>query len=113
MVVQDLNGGYRHLGGVEPGPDVAPEAVEHRLDVDVADALQRARKESVDGQKSPVALTWMCRSRYSGPKCSSAWICSLLSLIFRVRTVSSSLRSRWWRVCRSLRIHPPPAPRPN
>ena len=51
MVVQDLNGGHRHLGGVEPGPDVAAEAVQHGLDVDLADPLQRAREEGIHGHK--------------------------------------------------------------
>ena len=45
VIVQDLNGGHRHLGGVEPGPNVAAEAVEHSLDVDLANALERAREE--------------------------------------------------------------------
>ena len=33
VVVQDLDGRDRYLRGVEPGPDVAGEAVEHRPDV--------------------------------------------------------------------------------
>ena len=33
VVVRDLDGRDRHLRGVEPGPDVAGEAVEHRPDV--------------------------------------------------------------------------------
>ena len=51
VVVQDLNGRDRHLRGVEPGPDEAAEAVQHGLDVDLADALQRAREEGVHGHK--------------------------------------------------------------
>ena len=51
MVVQDLDRGHRHLAGVEPGPDVAAEAVQHRLDVDLADALERTREEGGNGHK--------------------------------------------------------------
>ena len=51
VIVQDLNGGHRQLGGVEPGPNVAAEAVEHSLDLDLADALERAREEGVNGHK--------------------------------------------------------------
>ena len=44
MVVQDLDGRDRYLARVESGPDVAAEAVEHGLDVDLADALEPAKK---------------------------------------------------------------------
>ena len=93
MVVQDLNGRDRHLRGVEPGPDEAAEAVQHGLDVDLAHALQRVPAKKVStATSSPVALTCMCRSRYSGSNRSNAWICSSLSLIFRFRAVSASRR---------------------
>ena len=46
-----LNGRDRHLRGVEPDPDEAAEAVDHGLDVDLADAFQRAREEGVHGHK--------------------------------------------------------------
>ena len=42
----------------------------------------------------------MWRSRNSGSKRSSVWICSSVSLILRLRTVSSSRSSRSWRVLR-------------
>ena len=42
----------------------------------------------------------MWRSRNSGSKRSSAWICSSVSLILRLRTVCSSRSSRSWRVLR-------------
>ena len=51
MVGQNLDGGHRHLRGVEPSPDVAAEAVQHGLDVDLADALDRPREEGVHGHK--------------------------------------------------------------
>ena len=77
VVVQDLNGGDRHLRRVEPSPDEAAEAVEHGLDVDLADALQRVPAKKVStATGSAVASTWMCRSRYLGSKRSNAWICS-------------------------------------
>ena len=50
------DGGHRHLRGVESGPDVAAEAIEHRLDVDLADALERAREEGVHGHKFPSGM---------------------------------------------------------
>ena len=31
VVVEDLDGGHRHLGGVEPGPDESAKTVEHGL----------------------------------------------------------------------------------
>ena len=51
VVVQDLDGGHRHLRAVEPGPAEAAEAVQHGLDVDLADALERTREEGVHGHK--------------------------------------------------------------
>ena len=51
VVVQDLNGGHRHLRCVEPGPDEAAEAVQDGLDVDLAHALQRTGEEGVNGYK--------------------------------------------------------------
>lgn len=51
VVIQDLNGGHRHLRGVEPGPDEAAEGVQHGLDVDLAHTRQRAGREGIDGYK--------------------------------------------------------------
>ena len=41
VVVQDLNGGHRHPGGVEPGPVESAGAVEHGLNVDPSAYLRR------------------------------------------------------------------------
>ena len=51
VVVLDLNGGHWHLGSLEPWRQGAADAVQHGLDVDLADFLQRARKEGVYGHK--------------------------------------------------------------
>ena len=51
VVVQDLDGGHGQPRGVGPGPHVAAEAVQHRLDVDLAHPLQRAREEGVHGHE--------------------------------------------------------------
>jgi hypothetical protein len=51
LVVQDMHRGHRQLARVEPGPDVAAVAVQHRLDVDLADALQGAGVERIHGHE--------------------------------------------------------------
>ena len=62
--------------------------------------LSVAAKKVSTATSSPVAWTSIWRSRNSGSKRSSAWICSSVSLILRLRTVSSSRSSRSWRVLR-------------
>ena len=51
VVVQQLYGGDRKLVGIEPGPGVAAVAVDGRLQVDLAHALQGADEEGVDGDQ--------------------------------------------------------------
>ena len=53
VVVQHLDRGHRHLACEEPDPHVAAGAVEYRLDVGLADALECAREEGVQGNKVP------------------------------------------------------------
>lgn len=51
VVVPDLDRAHGHRRRVEPGRDMAAEAVEHGLGVDLAAAPERARKEGVHGHK--------------------------------------------------------------
>lgn len=48
VVVEQLHGGERQLVQIQPGPGVAAVAVDRGLQVDLANALQRADEEGVD-----------------------------------------------------------------
>ena len=63
MVDQDLDGGHRHLRGVERGLGMAAEAVEHGLDEDLADALERAREGGVHSHKFTLWHGLRCGTR--------------------------------------------------
>jgi hypothetical protein len=52
VVVEDMNGGDRQLGRIEPGPGMARMAIDGRLHVDLADPLERTDKEGVDGDET-------------------------------------------------------------
>ncbi len=49
--VHQVHRGDRELGGVEPAPGVAGMAVDGGLQVDLADALQMAEEEGIDGHE--------------------------------------------------------------
>ena len=51
FVVERLHGGDGQLVGVEPAPSVARAAVDDRLQVDAAHALERADHEGIDGDQ--------------------------------------------------------------
>ena len=51
IIVEQLDGGQRQLVGVEPGPGVPAVAVDGGLQIDLADALQDANEEGVDGNQ--------------------------------------------------------------
>jgi len=51
VVVHDVHGGDRQLGGVQPPPGIAGEAVDDGLQIDFADALQVADEEGVHGDQ--------------------------------------------------------------
>jgi hypothetical protein len=51
IVVDQLDGGDRQLVEIEPGPDMPSVAVNGGLQVDLADTLQGADKEGVDGDQ--------------------------------------------------------------
>ena len=51
VVVEEVDGGQRHLGGVEAGEGVAGMAVDGGLGVDAPDALEMADMESVHGEQ--------------------------------------------------------------
>lgn len=52
VVVEDMNGGDRQLGRIEPGPGMAQMAVDGRLHVYLADPLERTDEEGVDGDET-------------------------------------------------------------
>jgi hypothetical protein len=52
VAVHQVHGGDRQLGGIEPGPGVAAVAVDGGLQIDLADALERADEEGVDGDQA-------------------------------------------------------------
>jgi hypothetical protein len=52
IVVDQLDGGQRQFVGVEPGPGLSAAAVDGGLQIDLADALEDADKEGVDGDQS-------------------------------------------------------------
>jgi hypothetical protein len=49
VVVDELNGGRRQLVEAEPGPSMAAVTVDRGRQIDIADALQHADEEGVDG----------------------------------------------------------------
>ena len=110
VVVQDLDRGHRHLRGVEPRPHVAAEAVQHGLDVDLAHPLQRARRRRCPRPRAPRLLHLDVPLAVLGIEALQRLDLLLAQLDLPLRTVSSSRRSRWWRVRRSLRIQTPRTP---
>ena len=52
VVVEDMNGGDRQLGRIEPGPGMAQMAVDGRLHVYLADSLERTDEEGIDGDET-------------------------------------------------------------
>jgi len=53
IVVQHMNSGHWHLVGVEPPPGVAAVAVDHGLEVDSADSLERTDHKGVYRNEIP------------------------------------------------------------
>lgn len=51
VVVHDVHGGHRQLGGIEPPPGVAGEAVDDGLQIDLADTFEAADEEGVHGHQ--------------------------------------------------------------
>jgi len=51
IIVEQLDGGQRQLVGIEPGPGMPAAAVDGGLQIDLADALQNADEEGVDGNQ--------------------------------------------------------------
>ena len=57
IVVQDVYGGHRELGRVQPGPGVAAVTVDDSLHVHAPDSFERAHMERIHAQE----LTGVCR----------------------------------------------------
>jgi len=53
IVVQHMNSGHWHLVGVEPPPGVSAVAVDHGLEVDSADSLERTNHKGVYRKEIP------------------------------------------------------------
>ena len=92
---------------------MAAEAVEHGLDVDLADALERAREEGVHRQKLPRGMDFDVVLAELGVETLERLNLCLgeldLALADRLPPTAAS---RWWRVWSLLRMHRPRTP-PN
>lgn len=51
IVVHDVHGGRRELGRVRPAPGITQETIDDSLQIDLADALEIANEEGVDGDQ--------------------------------------------------------------
>jgi len=51
MVIERLDGRQRDLAGVQLPPGITAERIDHRLQVDLADALECADEERIDGHQ--------------------------------------------------------------
>ena len=74
MDVQDLDRRHGHPRGVEPSLDVAAEAVENGLDLDLADALAGAPDEGIHGHKLSRGMDFDMALGDSGSIRSDTWI---------------------------------------
>lgn len=72
-VGQQMDGGDRQFAGIEPRPGVSRVAVDRGLQVDLADALECADEEGVDGDEPAgvrsldVALAGLRREAFERP----------------------------------------------
>ena len=85
----------------------------HRRIVDEIGVHESAAKKVSTATSSPVATDFDVALGELGSNRSSASICSSVSLILRLRTVSFNRSSRSWRVLRPCCGSTRPAPRPN
>ncbi len=51
--IEHMNRGFRQLAGVEPSPSMATVAVQHCLQIHLANSLERADEEGVDRHQFP------------------------------------------------------------
>jgi len=51
--IEHMNRGHRQLAGVEPSPGVAAVAVQHGLQIHLANSLKRADEEGVERHQFP------------------------------------------------------------
>jgi hypothetical protein len=110
IIVDQLDSGERQLVRVEPGPGMPAAAVNDGLQIDLADALQDADKEGVDGDQSAgVRLDMTLAVFRAEPLQELDLFLGQLSLrsavAFSSRNSRSCLVNRLWR-CQTRRTPP-------
>ncbi len=106
--IEHMNRGYRQLAGVEPSPGVAAIAVQHGLQIHLANPLERTDEEGVDRHQFPGVVDLNLAFAKLGAEAFEQ--ANLLGIelhgLLPLRFFEAQQVGRVWRASRGVATHP-------